>query len=822
MAPVHDRVDFFTFESGDEELTTSELGTLSLFEGIKKVPSFGKYPGSTVLRKCAPRRVLCNQGESGASAFYILSTEDVLTLRTQQIESLNSLLNGTPLEDEDARDRYSQLSRIEQENLKRELQEEVRGLSLRMQELKSSEQTPRHEELLTVAKVKLFIASDERRPKVGLLQRVAAWFKRPAKFEKKSKEFIPIDSMISLDSRTLEAGLREKEVFGEMSCQDGALRSATVFAEQPCYMLEFLRNILDMLDKDDGYRKKSDEVYRQRVLDKQIRRLSFFEDMTDAEFQDLRPRLDLKRVPAGTIIFDEHEESDCLYFVRRGLVKVVKYTSALFSGDEQKQIDWPALVDEFLEGEASLDSRKTSLLLREEDLFQREIDLQKQVSGSGDGDNSQFQATQDALRSDWEQLKKEQTSLAKLADGSSIASKVWQRLPPRIRSELRQLKTRIVPGQPFGLQPDDLLAKQTVAGLNDFIRSTERWGLTDEFMQQFGDKKLNFITFWSSLDVAGLAENLPDKLKRWSDSDGRLFRRGLLELACPTGLPKRIAHPMQVLNYLGKGEILGEMGFFSGNPRSATCIAFDQRNRGQKSSNPAIRKMDAEASPSRVELVQVKKSDLALLSDNFRRKLELANAKRLEQLREQTPVSSTGSRAIESEVPEFEHLGLVQGQHMMLIDLERCTRCGACVEACVDAHSDSRTRLYLDGPRFDKYLIPVTCRSCLDPVCLIGCPVGSIYRGDNDEIRIQNHCIGCGICTEQCPYGSIHLSKPDATPKLVQLETGHHAPKKANDKAVVCDLCSSTSTGFPSCVHVCPHDAAMRVNAREFFSNNKR
>jgi hypothetical protein len=67
------RVDYFTYDANDEQLTVLELGTLSLFNSIKKVPSFGEYPGSTVLRKCAPKRVLCNQGESGASAFYILS-----------------------------------------------------------------------------------------------------------------------------------------------------------------------------------------------------------------------------------------------------------------------------------------------------------------------------------------------------------------------------------------------------------------------------------------------------------------------------------------------------------------------------------------------------------------------------------------------------------------------------------------------------------------------------------------------------------------------------------------------------------------------------
>src|SRR5439155_3705311 len=80
-----------------------------------------------------------------------------------------------------------------------------------------------------------------------------------------------------------------------------------------------------------------------------------------------------------------------------------------------------------------------------------------------------------------------------------------------------------------------------------------------------------------------------------------------------------------------------------------------------------------------------------------------------------------------------------------------------CVRACVDTHADGHSRLFLDGPRFGKYLVPVSCRSCLDPVCMIGCPVGSIHRGDNGQIVIEDWCIGCGLCAKQCPYGSIQM-----------------------------------------------------------------
>ncbi|MDB5384667.1 MAG: hypothetical protein JWM11_313, partial [Planctomycetaceae bacterium] len=643
----------------------------------------------------------------------------------------------------------SRLSRSEQEAIKKSFEQEIEALTERFRVLNDPAQAARRDDLLTVAKVKLFISGEDHRPQVGLLQRLASWFRRPAKVEKKSQEFIPIDSMISLDAKTLEAGLQEREVFGEMSCQDGALRSATVFAEQPCYMLEFLRNILDMLDEDEEYKKKSDEIYRQRVLDKQVRRLSVFKDLTDEEFQNLRPRLDLKRFSAGTIIFDEHEESDCLYLVRRGLVKVVKHASALLSLEDRRQINWINLAGELIAGES---------------------------------------------------------------DAATFAGKIWHKLPHTVQSAARQIVEH----------PDSngSAADQLIAGLNDFIRFTNSWNVSPQFWDELKDKKTNLIAYWDSPSLEEFAAEFPESLLKWSDSAGRDFRRELLKLACPHGLPQRETRPTRILNYLGKGEVLGELGFFSGKPRTATCIAFDQRDRGHK-----ISKLDLKAKPSRVELVQLKKSDLALFSKEFRLKLEAAKDRREQRLKENTPVRSTGVRSLQSEVPEYGHLGLVQGQQLMLIDLEKCTRCGACVEACVDAHTDGRNRLYLDGPRFDKYLIPITCRSCLDPVCLIGCPVGAIYRGDNDEIRIRNHCIGCATCTDQCPYGSIHRSerepaKTDAPEHLIQLETGFTV-REVTKKAVVCDLCSSTASGRPACVYVCPHEAALRVNSRDFFGSTE-
>ena len=156
---------------------------------------------------------------------------------------------------------------------------------------------------------------------------------------------------------------------------------------------------------------------------------------------------------------------------------------------------------------------------------------------------------------------------------------------------------------------------------------------------------------------------------------------------------------------------------------------------------------------------------------------------------------------------ESERLGLIEGQRLMLIDMERCTMCGECVRGCVDSHADGRSRLFLVGPRFDKYMVPMTCRSCLDPVCMIDCPVRSIQRGDNREIVIKDWCIGCQKCAKNCPYDAIKMHDLPAP------AAEDNAFRIRNEIAVVCDLCSSLADQNPRCVYACPHEAALRINA---------
>src|SRR5439155_26787809 len=145
---------------------------------------------------------------------------------------------------------------------------------------------------------------------------------------------------------------------------------------------------------------------------------------------------------------------------------------------------------------------------------------------------------------------------------------------------------------------------------------------------------------------------------------------------------------------------------------------------------------------------------------------------------------------------EFTRTGVDQGQPLLVLDLNRCTRCQECVKACADSHGGV-TRLVLEGNRFDKYLVPSACRSCQDPVCLPGCPVDAIHRRPDRgskgakslAIFIEKHCIGCGLCAHNCPFGSIHMLelKPGLTIASTQLPNNPHQARIATN----CDLCES-------------------------------
>ena len=155
-----------------------------------------------------------------------------------------------------------------------------------------------------------------------------------------------------------------------------------------------------------------------------------------------------------------------------------------------------------------------------------------------------------------------------------------------------------------------------------------------------------------------------------------------------------------------------------------------------------------------VQLVRIEASDFQQLVTRYppvsRRISEAARTRRQTEAEVLNTVSNVS-------IDQFLEQDLVQGQNLLLFDLDKCTRCDECVQACVATHDDGVTRLIREGLRFEKYLVPTSCRACEDPVCMTRCPVGSIRRKGSLDIVIENWCIGCTNCATDCPFGNINM-----------------------------------------------------------------
>jgi molybdopterin-containing oxidoreductase family iron-sulfur binding subunit len=193
-----------------------------------------------------------------------------------------------------------------------------------------------------------------------------------------------------------------------------------------------------------------------------------------------------------------------------------------------------------------------------------------------------------------------------------------------------------------------------------------------------------------------------------------------------------------------------------------------------------------------------------------------------------------------------------QARYGMVIDLDKCTGCGACMVACAVEHNvppahpnaTDRTgitplRVYpvrnnANGSGQQALFLPLPCQQCgSEAPCVSVCPQNAVEVDPTTGIVFQmpQRCLGCRYCMAACPYHARYFNwwdpewpkgmektlTPDVAPRMrgvvEKCNFCHGRLQAARALAIANGQPSGEPVQYePACVEACPTKAIVFGN----------
>jgi Fe-S-cluster-containing dehydrogenase component len=162
-------------------------------------------------------------------------------------------------------------------------------------------------------------------------------------------------------------------------------------------------------------------------------------------------------------------------------------------------------------------------------------------------------------------------------------------------------------------------------------------------------------------------------------------------------------------------------------------------------------------------------------------------------------------------------------QLALVIDLNVCVGCHACVTSCKEWNTSGKAGPLTDQnpyganpngvffnrvqtfecgsfPNVETIHFPKSCLHCEDAPCVPVCPTGASYKREEDGVVLVDYdkCIGCKYCSWSCPYGAREFDPEQGVMKKCTL-----CADRINDLNLPPDRRK------PACVLACPTSARL-------------